>query len=227
MSPRKAIVIICFLLLSHWTLAEPSLFLPSPKEETPQVNFEDEEAYIDIEDAKRSRSFMHRSILASVVKDTSRFSLGRFFVSHVMGFNMVKHLPRPETAIDVQWIEYSAGIQGISAGYLMKNKIGADIGLQFSTPTNLYLSLKYYFASDRGSLWPYFGIGGGIQIPSLNLADGPFEAQIYRGTPYLFFLNGGFFIPLVDVGIRAEVQVGSYGIDRLVVSSIIGLTLFF
>lgn len=194
--------------------------LPCHAEEKDKPNFENEESYIDLSDALRSKQYVHRAILNSLVKDTNRFGVGRFYVSHMMGYNQVWQRGTTE------YSKYSSGLQGLAAGYVAESGHGFELGGELSAITNLFASYKYFLRPKNVSVWATFGAGLGMELKSMSFADGPPEAALYSGARQMGFINLGFLIPTIDVGFKGEVRLNFYGFDRIVFTSGLGIIVF-
>lgn len=162
----------------------------------------------DISDATRSKQYMHRTILSQVIKETSRFNLGRFYLNHLMGFSNVY-----QTAVN--YVKFSSGFQGISAGYVTTGGHGFELGTELSVVTNVFAGYRFFVRPKNFSVWPVVGMGVGKQVQEIKFIDGPFEAQDYDGSTNLLFGSLAILIPLVDIGLKAEVRFNFHGSDRI------------
>ena len=76
MQKRLVIFHLLFVLSTLSWAAENTASNP-----VPDVNFENEETFIDQSDAIGSKQYVRRAILSSVIRETSRFSFQRLYVS--------------------------------------------------------------------------------------------------------------------------------------------------
>ncbi len=209
------LITCCISFFSISLLADEVL-----KKDEDIIDFENPDTFIDISEAINSKQYVHRTILSTAIKYTSGFSFERFCFNHLMGYSAVWQRVRPH-------IKYITGVQGISVGYISSKGHSAEIGLEFSAVTNITLGYKHVFKTDAFySMWPYIGIGPGVEISQLKLANGPLEADRYDGTTIMGFIYLGLLIPLVDVGLKAEVRFNFYGLDRIVFTQGVGATIF-
>lgn len=193
---------------------------PDLTEDTKGVDFKHEETFIDLEDAVKSREFVHRQVLSSVIETTSNFEMGRFYVNHLMGFSAVWQTgPQP-------FARYSTALQGLAVGYLTQGGHGLELGAEFSNVSNIYGGYRFFWEISSIKIWPFLGAGVGYQMDSMRLAEGPPQAAAYFGSKSMGFGTLGIFIPLVDVGFKAEVRLHVYGKDRVVFTQGIGAILF-
>ena len=184
------------------------------------VDFEDPNTFIDISDALNSRQYVHRAILNTAIKHTSSFSFERVYLSHMMGFSAVWQRLKPH-------VKYITGLQGVSGGYITSGGHGVELGLEFSAVSNANLMYKYVLQTDAFySVWPYAGLGAGMEVLSMKLANGPPESERYAGTKLMGNFIMGFLIPLVDVGFKVEVRATFYSMDRVVFTQGSGAVIF-
>lgn len=184
-----------------------------------KVDFENEDTFIDVSDALRSKQYVHRAILTSLVRDTNRFRVSRFYLSHMMGFNQVWQRG------DI-YTKYSTGLQGLALGYVTPWGHGVEVGAELSAVSNVMLSYKYFIRPDSFSLWGVVGAGVGSEFRAMGFADGPPEASQYVGMKQMGFVSLGILVPTLEVGFKGEVRLNFYGMDRLVFTSGVGLILF-
>jgi hypothetical protein len=184
------------------------------------VDFEHEETFIDMSDALRSKQYVHRAILNSLVKDTTRFSTDRFYLSHMMGYNQIYQRGTTEFA------KFSSGLQGVALGYISKGGHGVELGFEISAVSNLFIGYKYFLRPKNLSIWTVFGAGVGTNIKGMNTGDGPPEALLYTGPASMGFGSLGFLVPTIDVGFKGELRLNFYGFDRVVFTTGVGIILF-
>ncbi|MBI4403629.1 MAG: hypothetical protein HY537_05685 [Deltaproteobacteria bacterium] len=229
MNPPKisvfvAIVLItlcCFASLTRAEVgAQNQASALSPEDIT---DFEHEDAFIDLPDALRNPRFVQRSILSAAITDSSRFRLGRYYINHLMGFSAVLTMGDQSVA---QWMKYVSGVQGLAFGYVNKGGHAFELGLQFSSVSSAQGYYRFYIRPKSFSLWPFVGAGMGWEIKALSISDGPYEARLYKGKQEMLLGSIGFLVPLVDVGIKAEIQVSISGRDRFMLTSGLGAILF-
>jgi hypothetical protein len=198
---------------------------PSPDEailqgdEVLNLDFENPDVYIDTSEAIRSKQYVRRAILSSVIDATSKFSFSRVYLNHLLGFNAVYQLTR--------FAKYTSGMQGLSLGYVSEGGHGWEAGMEISTVSNIFAGYRHFFRLESFSLWPFAGLGAGHEVPLMAFADVPTEARDYAGKKSFGFVGLGVLIPLVDVGLKAEIRGNFYGFDRLVLTQGIGAILFF
>jgi hypothetical protein len=202
---------------------QPTIGPESADGKTPEgesVDLQNEDTFIDISDALRSKQYVHRAILNSLVTETNRFGVGRFYVAHMMGFNQVWQRRKDF------YSKYASGLQGISAGYISKWGHGLELGGELSSVTNVFLSYKYFLRPSKFSLWGVFGGGIGTEVTAINFAEGPPEEALYTGSRQMVFVSLGVLVPMIDVGFKGEVRINFYGGDRFIFTSGIGVILF-
>lgn len=184
------------------------------------VDLDHEETFIDLSDALRSKQYVHRAILNSLVRDTNRFAVGRFFLTHMMGYNQIYQRGTTE------YTKFSTGVQGIGLGYVSEWGHGAELGAELSAVSNIFLGYKYFLRPKDMSVWAVLGVGVGQEIKSMNFGDGPPEAALYTGSQQMFFTSIGFLVPTIDIGFKGEARLNFYGGDRVIFSTGVGLILF-
>ncbi len=184
------------------------------------VDLQNEETFIDQSDALRSKQYVHRAILNSLVKETNRFSVGRFYLSHMMGFNQVWQRGHSD------YTKFSSGLQGLAVGYISEGGHGFEIGGELSAVTNVFAAYKYFLRPQNSSIWGVFGAGVGQEIQGTSFADGTPEAALYAGSRQMGYATLGFLIPTIDVGFKGEVRLNFYGFDRLIFTSGVGIIVF-
>lgn len=191
-----------------------------------ESNFEHEDVYIDIQDALRSRAFVHRAIVSSAIDYNTkiRLKLGRPYINHLMGFNAIIQFGKSNP--DRQFAKYVAGIQGLSAGYVIEQGHALEAGLELSSVSSIFGGYRFFYRPERYKLWPILGGGAGYEVRWLSISDGPFEAQNYDGQKKYLFGMLGFVIPLVDVALKIELRASFYGSDRWVFTQGIGAMFF-
>lgn len=189
-------------------------------EEKSTAGFKTEDSFIDVNEAIRSRQYVRRAILSSVVKNTSNFSFKRPYINHLMGYNAV--FQRNTQAFS----KYQSGLQGLSFGYILENGVGLEAGVEFSAVSNAFAGFRYVYRPESLALWPFAGLGAGTEINIINFADVPPEAKTYTGSKQMGFFTLGLLVPVVDVGIKAEVRGIFYGMSRLSLVTGIGVIIF-
>ena len=189
------------------------------EEEKIEQDFRSDEAILDQYEGVRSKQFVRRAILSSVISTTNKVAFGRVYVNHLLGFSAIFHKTR--------FAKYVSGVQGLSVGYVLKQGHAFELGMDFSSINNLFLGYRYFFQPDGFLLWPFAGVGAGRDVGLIQLAEGPEEARNYTGNKNMFFGTLGLLVPLVDVAIKAEVRFSAYGADRYVLTQGIGAILFF
>ncbi len=178
---------------------------PPKKADTGTIS---EEELTDISEATRSKQYMQRTILSQVIRETSGFNLGRFYLNHLMGFSNVY-----QTAEN--YVKFSTGFQGLSAGYVSSGGHALEVGTELSVVTNVFAGYRFFVRPKNFSVWPVAGFGVGKQIQQIKFIDGPIEAQDYNGSTSLFFGSLAILIPLVDIGLKAEIRFNFHGSDRI------------
>ncbi len=183
------------------------------------VDMQNKDTYIDVSDALRSKQYVHRAILNSLVRETNRFAVGHFYLTHMMGFNQIWQKGNQEYA------KFSSGLQGASLGYVTSWGHGLEIGGELSAVSNVFVSYKYFLRPKNFSLWGVFGGGVGTQIGA-QFAEGPPESRNYNGQKQMAFVTIGILVPTIDIGFKVETRLNFYGGDRTVFTSGLGLILF-
>lgn len=192
---------------------------PTTASEEEYVDFQSEETFLDIADALKSKQYVRRAILSTVIRDTSTMRKGSYYVNHLMGFSAI--LQRAGA-----YSKYVSGMQGISAGYVAENGHSGELGVELSTVANIYGGYRYFYRPPDFTLWLSAGAGLGMEVGALSLGGGPVETLSYNGSKQMFFGILGLMIPLVDVAFKAEVRFNFYSFDRLVLSQGVGVTIF-
>ena len=163
--------------------------------------------------------------MSAAVQSSSRITTGRPYLNHIMGFSNVW---QPENAAaGTSYAKYVSGVQGVSIGYIFRKGHAAELGLEISGLSNTFVGYRYYYRDPRISIWPFAGGGAGLELAGLSLKDGPPESDNYFGSRMMVYGTLGVVIPLVDVGLKAEIRFNFYGGDRLVLTQGLGATIFF
>ncbi len=183
------------------------------------IDFEHEDTYIDISDAVRSKQYVHRAILTNLIRDTSRFYIPHFYINHLTGFSSVWQRTGAYT-------KYSSGSEALSLGYVTRYGHGLELGAEFSNVSNIYFGYRYFIRPKDFSLWGFLGGGYGFEVKGWSVADGPYESTLYNGPTQMGFITFGLLVPIVDVGIKAEVRFCFYDFDRIVFTQGVGIILF-
>lgn len=203
------------------TAAQPTAADPgAPASDPAKVDFQHEDTYIDVSDAVRSKQYVHRAIITNLIRDTSRFYIPHFYVNHMMGFSSVWQ--RASNA----YAKYLTGNQQLSLGYVTRYGHGLEVGAEFSNISNVYLGYRYFIRPKQFSLWGFVGGGYGFEVKSLRIADGPSEVERYSGPERMGFLTIGLLVPIVDIGIKAEIRMCFYDFQRVVFTQGVGIILF-
>ena len=189
------------------------------EESTAGIDFEHEDSFIDNSDAVRSKQYVRRAILSTVIRETSRFDFSRWYVNHLMGFSAIYQRTR--------FAKFTSGMQELSVGYVTEGGHAFEGGLELSAVSNIFVGYRYFFRPKSFTLWPYVGAGVGEEIHLIDFAEGPPQAQNYSGQKEMGFGTLGVLLPLVDVGIKAEARFNFYGMDRWVLTTGVGAILFF
>jgi hypothetical protein len=183
------------------------------------IPFKEKDALIDVSDALRSRQYVHRAILSTLVRDTAGLTVGRFYINHLMGFSNVWQRGR-------EYTKYATGLQGASFGYVTGQGHGFELGLEISTVSNLQVGYRYFIRPENFSLWGFAGLGAGMEVSGLSFADGPPQARLYAGPKQMGFATFGLLVPVIDVGLKAEARFSFYGLDRIIFTSGVGVIVF-
>lgn len=185
----------------------------------PLIDMEHAETFMDVSEAIRSRQYVQRTILSTVIRATTKFAMDRFYVNHLMGFSSIMQAS--------PGAKYSAGLQGLAAGWVSSGGHGFEVGAEFSAVSNVYAGYRYFWRLDNFSLWPIFGFGGGYEIEALQISQPPPEAggKIRTIPKPLVYGVVGLLIPLVDVGLRAELRLSVQG-SRIILTQGLGVVLF-
>jgi hypothetical protein len=162
---------------------------------------------------------VHRAILTNLIRDTSRFYIPHFYLNHMTGFSSVWQRAGA-------YSKYSSGQTGLSVGYVTPYGHGIELGLELSNVSNIYLGYRYFIRPEKFSLWGFVGGGYGFEVKKLSFADGPIEAVSYNGPSRMGFLTFGLLVPIVDVGIKAEIRACFYDLDRVVFTQGVGIIVF-
>lgn len=189
------------------------------EEERIEKDFRNLDAYIDDYEALRSKQYVRRAILSNVISITNKIAFDKIYINHLLGFNAVYQR--------VNFAKYVTGIQGLSVGYVTKEGHGLELGMEISALNNIFFGYRHFFRPENFALWPFAGVGLGYEVGLVTFAEGPPESRLYTGTKLMEFATVGVLVPLVDVGIKAELRFNFYGMDRLVLTQGIGAIFFF
>lgn len=195
------------------------------EEDDSGIDFKNEDSFIDNQEGIRSEQYVRRAILSTIVNTTGKFDFNRVYLNHLMGFSAIYQMqngPRNFT-------KYTSGMQGFSVGYVTKNGHAIELGLEASAVSNIFAGYRYIWRPETFSMWPFLGAGIGTEISSVRLSQGPAEAESYGrlgGMKQMGFGTLGVLIPVVEVGIKAEVRANFYGFDRMVLTQGLGLIIF-
>ena len=185
----------------------------------PKLEENTEDTFLDSEEAMRSKKYVRRAVLSEMVRTNAQLNVSSFYINHLMGFSNVWQRGK-------NYAKYMSGMQGLALGYVTKSGHAFELGAEFSSVGNLYGGYRFFLRPPGISLWPFAGVGGGLEMKALNLGDGPDERRKYAGQTSMFFFTGGLLIPLVDVGLKAELRLNMYGKDRWVLTQGIGAIIF-
>ncbi|MBI1860451.1 MAG: hypothetical protein HYR96_06000 [Deltaproteobacteria bacterium] len=188
------------------------------QEEDKVVNLESEDAFIDLSDALKSKHFVRRAILNTAIKNSSRFHLGKPYVNHLVGFDAIINLKPVQKTV--------TAMQSLGGGYVFPFGLGVESGLEFSSLSDWYLGTRWYFDQVSAFVWPFAGAGLAVQLDFLSVSDPTQAVAAYSGSPVGFFANFGLMIPLVDIGLKAEIRANMYGGDRIIITTGLGAVLF-
>ncbi len=206
---------------------EPASISPKanepPKSElgmSPLIDMEHAETFMDVSEAIRSRQYVHRTILSTVIRATTKFQMDRFYLNHIMGFSSVMQSDPVS--------RFSVGLQGLAGGYVSSGGHGIEAGVEVSAISNVYVGYRYFSRLESISLWPVFGFGAGMEVPALRISEPPIHPGGVLSTipKTLFYGVFGLLIPLVDVGLRAEVRISVQGFKRIVLTQGLGVVIF-
>ncbi|NBY20251.1 hypothetical protein EBQ74_08435 [bacterium] len=195
------------------------------QEDDSGIDFQNEDSFIDNQEGIRSEQYVRRAILSTIVNTTGKFDFNRIYMNHLMGFSAIYQMqngPRKFT-------KYTSGMQGLSLGYVTKGGHAFELGLEASAVSNIFAGYRYIWRPEKFSMWPFFGAGVGTEISSVRLSQGPSEAESYGrlgGMKQMGFGTLGVLIPVVEVGIKAELRANFYGFDRMVLTQGLGLIIF-
>jgi hypothetical protein len=193
------------------------------KEEEPTYDFEHEDTFIDVPDALRSKQFVHRAILSTIIRDTAKVTLGNWYFDNTLGFNAVY---QPANQGGESFAKYVTGVLGFAFGYVSQKGHAGELGFQFSGVSNLSLGYKYFMKPAKWSAWPFLGGGLTQAIVGIKLAEIPIEAQVYQGTNTGLYIDTGLVVPLVDIALKAQARFNFYGLDRLMLTTGVGVIFF-
>lgn len=203
----------------------PQRATSSQEADQAEIDFENEDAFIDSQEAIRSEHYVRRAILSTIVNTTGKFEFSRLYINHLMGFSAVYQQQNGP----IRFTKYTSGMQGLSLGYVNRRGHAFELGLEVSAVSNLYGGYKYIWRPEKVSAWPFLGLGIGTEISSVRLSQGPIEAENYSkfgGMKQMTFGTLGVMIPIVEVGIKAEMRATFYALDRMVLSQGLGLIIF-
>lgn len=186
-------------------------------------DFENEDAYMDVPDALRSKQFVHRAILSTIIRDTSKVNLGGFYFNYLLGFNAIY---QPSNRASKNFAKYVAGAMGIAAGYTTKAGHSAELGFEASSVSSLFVGYRYFMTSESYTLWPYVGAGMGMEVDGIQLSDVPIDAKYYAGQTQFGFFCLGAVVPLVDLAVKVEARANFFGLDRLMLTTGLGVIFF-
>jgi len=192
-------------------------------EEAVAVDLENEEAYMDIQEALKSERFVHRAVLSAVISKSSGVDFNKFYLNHLIGFTAV--LQRG-TSAGSPFTKFNKAAQGLSFGYVFNKGHAFEAGIEFSGVSSVFGGYRFFWESAGLSFWPMFGVGAGMEISGLRISDVPLEARLYSGKSSMGFVSFGLLVPLVDVGIKVEFRGQFYGTDRIVLSQGVGAIIF-
>lgn len=185
-------------------------------------DFEHEETFMDVPDALRSRQFVHRAILSTIIRDTAKVSLGSFYVNQLMGFAAIY---QPANRGGKSFAKYVTGVLGFAGGYATESGHCFELGADLSANSILFVNYKKFIGSETYTFWPYFGLGAGTEV-GIGLTDMPVEAKAYQGSTTMGFFTLGTLIPLVDIAIKAEARFNFFGLDKLMLTTGAGVVFF-
>jgi len=192
-------------------------------EDSPEFDFEHEKAFMDVPDALRSRQFVHRAILSTIIRDTAKVTLGTNYFTPLLGFDAVY---QPANRGGHSFAKYVTGLIGLSFGHVSKSGNMIELDLDISGVSNLSVAYRKLFVSEKVTFWPYLGAGVGTEISLLRLSEVPVEARVYDGSSKMVYGIIGAVIPMVDVAIKAEARFCFYGLDRLMLTTGVGVIFF-
>lgn len=182
-------------------------------------DFQSQDTFMDVGDALKSKQYVRRAILSTVIKNTTQMAVGKYYVNHLIGFNAVlQKVP--------VYAKYVTGVQNLSAGYVSAGGHGGELGLELSSISALYAGYRYFYRPEAFLMWFSFGGGLGKQISLLSLGEGPAESLRYNGSTTLFYAGAAMMLPLVDVCFKAEIRFNFFGMDRLSLTSGVGALIF-
>lgn len=187
---------------------------------SPLIDMEHAETFMDVSEAIRSRQYVQRTILSTVIRATTKFAMGRFYLNHLMGFSSVMQTDPVS--------RFSVGLQGLAGGYVTESGHGLEVGAEFSAISNVYAGYRYFSRLEGFSLWPVVGFGAGMEVEALRISNPPHRADLAPSSipKSVFYGVVGLLIPLVDVGLRAEVRISVQGLKRLVLTQGLGVVIF-
>ena len=189
------------------------------EEEKLERNFKTNDAYLDHYEAIRSKQYVRRAILSSVITATNKIAFDRIYLNHLLGFHAIYQKSN--------FAKYVSGVQGLSVGYVSKQGHAIEAGMEFSSINNIFAGYRYFFRPENFLIWPFAGGGVGYDVGIFKFGEGPLAAQTYAGAKQMLFGSVGVLVPLVDVALKAEVRACAYGGDRYVLTQGIGAILFF
>ena len=193
------------------------------EKEEKNYDFENEETFMDVPDALRSRQFVHRAILSTIIRDTVKVSLGTWYVNHLMGFNAIY---QPANRGGKSFAKYVSGVIGFAGGYVTEGGHAIELGVDLSANSLMFFNYKKLMGGEGKMFWPYFGLGAGMEMGFFRLTDLPPEAKVYQGSTTMGFFTIGTLVPLVDLALKVEARFIFFGLDRLMLSTGAGVVFF-
>jgi hypothetical protein len=182
-------------------------------------DFQSQDTFMDVGDALKSKQYVRRAILSTVIKNTTQMKVGKWYMNHLIGFNAVLQ----KTPV---YSKYVTGVQAISAGYVSANGHGGEGGIELSAVSNLYAGYRYFYRPEKLLMWFTFGAGLGKALGFLALGEGPPESRLYNGSTMLFYTGASMMLPLVDVCFKAEIRMNFFSFDRLSLTAGVGALIF-
>ncbi len=182
------------------------------------IDMEHSDTFMDVSEAIRSRQYVQRTILSTVIRATTKFAMNRFYLNHLMGFSSVMQA-NPIA-------KYSTGLQGLAAGWVSSGGHAFETGVEVSAVSNVYVGYRYFHQLENFSLWPILGFGVGKEMPALRISEPPGGGSPLLASKPLIYMVVGLLIPLVDVGLRAEVRFSVQGAQRVIMTQGLGLVVF-
>jgi hypothetical protein len=190
----------------------------SAADTAPEVDFDNEDTFVDLADALKSKHYVRRAILSTAIRTTSKMTNDRWYINQLLGVDAV--------FIRENGSKYDSGMLALAIGYLAGANHGFELGVELSSVSNLTLGYRYVLQFNKILFRPYLGAGLGMDVGALSIVQLPAGIPEYTGPKQMVFASAGVLIPLVEVGLKVEFRMAAYGMARLMATSGIGAVFF-